>query len=304
MTLATRALIAAYLALHVYACVAYPESNEKALADAVVLLAKCVVLLTAAFRPARSTASAAGIVFSLAAAACANLLITGMHAAVIATIIDAGFVRLLFVAVHRSTQLRPGLRRCRSRRKSHPLVPAPVMEALEDIRQRMHADVASADLLIATMASFLRLLIDCTAQKMIPLYRDIELANRYIEVEECRRARDFHIDCVLDEAALWVAVPFLSTQRLVEFMLSQDRMNAAAPLIRINVTCDGALLSIRVDSGQPVPAGAEPARLMRAEQHASLRALFESCGGAEIQLLSDAAGPVCVTLALPAEPLP
>jgi LytS/YehU family sensor histidine kinase len=116
----------------------------------------------------------------------------------------------------RATELEQRLTRARLQALQMQLNPHFLFNALNAISTLMHKDVKAADRTLARLADLLRYALDSTEAHEVPLRKELEFLDRYLEIERTRFGARLTVERVVDPAAMAVLVPNLVLQPLVE----------------------------------------------------------------------------------------
>src|SRR5262249_36189837 len=115
----------------------------------------------------------------------------------------------------------------------------------------------AAEDMIASLSDFLRATLDTAQQHEVPLRREIEFLNRYLEIQQTRFGERLRVQMEIEPAALDVAVPTLILQPLVENSVRhgiEPRESGGTILIRAARQENSLRLEVR-DDGEGLKAG-------------------------------------------------
>src|SRR5947209_3930863 len=130
-----------------------------------------------------------------------------------------------------------------------------LFNALHAISALVHKDPEAADKMIARLGDFLRLTLDASATQEVPLRRELEFLDCYLEIERVRFNDRLTTSIEVDPRVLDCRVPNLILQPLVENAIRYGVSQRAAPghvrvraerrgdALRLEVSDDGAGLS-------------------------------------------------------------
>jgi len=132
------------------------------------------------------------------------------------------------------------------------LQPHFLFNTLHAISALMYRDVESADRMMTRLSDFLRLALDSSGVQEVPLKREMEYLDKYLEIEQVRFGERLEVRRSVDPAALDLLVPNLVLQPLVENAVR----HGIAPRIeggRIEVRAEvaGRMLGIEVKDDGP-----------------------------------------------------
>lgn len=91
-----------------------------------------------------------------------------------------------------------------------------LFNALNALSSFILSDPKSADRMLSSICAFLRLTLDAQPDEMVPLVREIEFAQKYLEIEKVRFQGRLQYEIACDQALHGVPVPALILQPLVE----------------------------------------------------------------------------------------
>ena len=91
-----------------------------------------------------------------------------------------------------------------------------LFNALNALSSFILSDPKSADRMLSSICAFLRLTLDAQPDEMVPLVREIEFAQKYLEIEKVRFQGRLQYEIACDPALHGVPVPALILQPLVE----------------------------------------------------------------------------------------
>ncbi len=174
-----------------------------------------------------------------------------------------------------------------------------LFNTLNAIATLVHKDATAADEMIGNLSELLRATLD-TSEHEIPLHRELDFLNRYLEIQQVRFGDRLRVEKAVDAAALEAMVPPLILQPLVENAVRHGiEPHRAAGLVHIDARRDGGLLRLTVrDSGTgPKPRTQPPQGIGLANTRARLRELYGD--GARLTLTSGAEGGFSVELQIP-----
>jgi len=161
----------------------------------------------------------------------------------------------------RAAQLQSSLVESRLDALRGQLQPHFLFNTLNMISSLMYDDVASADRMIARLSRLLRYSLDQAQRQKIPLAKEIEFVEAYLEIMSCRfqNRLSFHLD--IDPDTTDVSVPVFLLQPLVENAVKHGSLGNV-DLLRVTVTAgfvDEALQIEVSDNGPGFSGGLEAA---------------------------------------------
>jgi two-component system LytT family sensor kinase len=126
-----------------------------------------------------------------------------------------------------------------------------LFNALHAISALVHSDPDAADKMIARLGDFLRLTLDASATQEVPLRRELEFLNCYLEIERVRFNDRLTTSLDVDPRVLDCRVPNLILQPIVENAIRHGVAPRAAPgHVEISAERRGDVLRLEVrDNG-------------------------------------------------------
>jgi hypothetical protein len=124
----------------------------------------------------------------------------------------------------------------------------------------LKGDVAAADAAIALIGRYLRAVLEHQAERQVSLATELEMVQRYVEIERLRFGAGLHLDLAISAEALGGQVPALILQPLVENAVRHglgDGSESDAIAVAA-VVCEGRL---RLCVRDPARAAAAEARV-------------------------------------------
>lgn len=174
-----------------------------------------------------------------------------------------------------------------------------LFNTLNAISTLVHKDPHAADDMIANLSELLRAALDTTDQE-IPLSRELEFLNRYLDIQQVRFGDRLKIEKEIDGAALGVPVPTLILQPLVENAIHHGiEPQTGSGAIRIGARRDGEVLrlSVRNSGGSPRPAAKPSSGIGLSNTRARFHELYGD--RARLMLNTDNAGTFAVDIEIP-----
>ncbi len=139
------------------------------------------------------------------------------------------------------------------------LQPHFLFNTLHAISALMDDDVPAARRMIARLSELLRLTLDADGEAEVPLEREIEVLEAYLDIERVRLGDRLRVEYAVDEAARQARVPALLLQPLVENAVRHAVAPSLDPCrVRVAGRVDGDVLRLSVaDDGPGMKAVAE-----------------------------------------------
>lgn len=112
----------------------------------------------------------------------------------------------------------------------------------------LKGDTAAADSAIAFIGRYMRAALEHQAERQVSLATELEMVERYVDIERMRFGDGLHLDLAISREALGARVPALILQPLVENAVRHGLGNGASSgaITIAAVVCDGKLrLSVR-----------------------------------------------------------
>jgi two-component system LytT family sensor kinase len=178
-----------------------------------------------------------------------------------------------------------------------------LFNTLNTIAGLMRTNVNAADLMIDRLGDLLRMTLDTSGPQQVPLKQELDVLQKYLEIEQTRFESRLSIAMHIDFETLDARVPNLLLQPLVENAIRHGIAPHARPgWIAIHAAREGRRLRIEIrDSGNGLP----PDRLMALNRgvglgntRARLDHLYPSTHQFAFSNLDDG---FCVTVSIPFE---
>jgi signal transduction histidine kinase len=202
----------------------------------------------------------------------------------------------------RASQLETRLAQTRLQVLRMQLHPHFLFNALHAVSALMHRDVAAADRMLARLGELLRLAIDGDGSHEVPLRREIEFIERYLDIMKIRF--ESRLDVAMDVApeTLDAPVPNMLLQPLVENAIRHgiaDRVSGGR--VEVQAYFDDGFLEIVVRDDGPGLAVAPERAMERGLGLANTRARLEQLYGARhrFRLVTRPEGGVEVAIGVP-----
>jgi two-component system, LytTR family, sensor kinase len=152
----------------------------------------------------------------------------------------------------RTSQLEALLAQTRLQMLSMQLQPHFLFNTLNTIAELVHQQPEAAEKMIGGLSQLLRETLDAGAVDRVPLTRELEVLDHYIEIQRARFGERLCVDVTVDPAAREALVPSLLLQPLVENSIKHGiGTRAGSGRIEIAAVRDGGRLRIEVrDDGR------------------------------------------------------
>ena len=174
----------------------------------------------------------------------AAVLITGVAYAVV-------LQDLAQARQRRAAELSERLLAARLQALTAQMNPHFLFNALNSLSELLHQDPRKADRMIAALGDLLRMGLEEPATQLQTLEREVQLAERYLALEELRLGEALVVRWALDDRLGAARVPRFMLQPLVENAIRHGRSPASPTLeVQIRTTREGDTLVIEVsDNG-------------------------------------------------------
>ncbi|HJZ13308.1 MAG TPA: histidine kinase, partial [Acidobacteriota bacterium] len=124
--------------------------------------------------------------------------------------------------------------------------------ALHSISELMHHDIRAADNMMVRLADFLRLTLANSGSQQIPLEKELEFLQCYLEIEQVRFRDRLHVVLKIDEQTRTALVPNLILQPIVENAIRHGiAQRSAQGIIEISAGISKDMLRIQVKDNGP-----------------------------------------------------
>jgi two-component system LytT family sensor kinase len=142
------------------------------------------------------------------------------------------------------------------------LQPHFLFNTLNSISSLVHENPKAADDMIGSLSQFLRTTLEVSTQNEVPLRKEVEFVDHYLEIQQTRFGDRLRIDRQIDPAVMDALVPPLILQPLVENAIRygvESRETGGTLILRATREGDSLRLEISDDgegfSGQILRAG-------------------------------------------------
>jgi len=188
------------------------------------------------------------------------------------------------------------------------LQPHFLFNTLHAISSLMHRDVEAADRMITLLSDLLRQSLENVSAAVVPLKQELELLEKYLEIERTRFRDRLAVRIDVDPEALDAPVPNLILQPLVENAVRHGiARRSEAGLIEITACREGATLVLHVRDDGPglrmVPEVALRRGVGLANTQARLRQTYGPGHGFELRNRAEGGLEVALRIPLEASPI-
>jgi len=202
----------------------------------------------------------------------------------------------------RAAHLESQLAQAELRALKMQLQPHFLFNTLHAISALIHKDPEAADTMIARLSEMLRLTLHNVGHQEVLLKEELELLQKYLEIEESRFRDRLKVEMGVDPAALDAWVPNLILQPLVENAIRHG-IAARSDAGHIEITCEreeGMLQIQIIDDGPGLPNG-QAARIKEGVGLSNTRARLQQLYGEEyrFEMANGDKGGLRVSLAIP-----
>jgi two-component system LytT family sensor kinase len=153
-----------------------------------------------------------------------------------------------------AAHLQTALARAQVQSLQMQLQPHFLFNTLNAIAALMREDVEAADVMMARLGDLLRVTLATADQPDVPLRRELELVEMYLDIQRARMGDRLATCVTADEETLDVRVPTLLLQPLVENAIRYAAAARPGPAsIEVRARRDGDVLVIDVEDDGPGP---------------------------------------------------
>ena len=201
----------------------------------------------------------------------------------------------------RASQLSAQLAQAQLQALKMQLHPHFLFNTLNAISTLVHRDPEAADRMIARLSDLLRLTLEGVGVQEVPLHKELEFLEQYLEIERTRFADRLAVHMEISPETLGARTPYLILQPLVENAIRHGIAPRSQPG-RITIRaerCDGNLLLEVRDNGPGMLPGhrSPPAGVGLSSTRARLERLYGAAHRLEVKNASE--GGLIVTLVFP-----
>jgi two-component system LytT family sensor kinase len=175
-----------------------------------------------------------------------------------------------------------------------------VFNTLNAIANLLHRDPSRAESMLVRLGDLLRAVFRSQAQQEVPLGRELDLLQHYLEIQRVRFGGTLTCEIDVPPAADCALVPVLVLQPLVENAVKHGFAGRGGGVIRVSARRAGDRLELTVtDNGRGAPAvhGATQEGVGLANTRARLEHLYP--GRNHLRISTPASGGFVVALSLP-----
>ena len=198
----------------------------------------------------------------------------------------------------KASQLEAQLAQAQLQALRMQLHPHFLFNTLHAVSTLVHKDAEAADRMIARLSELLRLSLDNLGEQEVPLQRELEFLQRYLEIEQIRFGDRLSVQIDVAPETLEALVPNLILQPLVENAIRHGSAPHAAPgRIEIQAKRENHQLRLGVrDNGGGLPNASPPEGVGLTNTRARLQQLYGST--AHLKLINAERG-LLVELTIP-----
>jgi two-component system, LytTR family, sensor kinase len=199
----------------------------------------------------------------------------------------------------RTAELETRLARARLQALQMQLNPHFLFNTLHAISSLMHTDVDAADRMLVRLSELLRYALESTEEHEVPLHRELDFLDRYIEIEQTRFGARLTIEKKIAPETLDALLPNLLLQPIIENAIQHGiEPHARAGRITLRSVRDGNALRIEVrDNGSGLPEGKLQEGVGLSNSRARLQQLYGEAS--QFQLTNAPDGGLAVTIVVP-----
>jgi two-component system LytT family sensor kinase len=178
-------------------------------------------------------------------------------------------------AYRKATQLENALATAELRNLKAQLHPHFLFNTLHTISVLMMRDVPLANRVLIRLSELLRAALDTHGGMMVPLRQEIELVERYLEIEQTRFQGRLIVHIEIDPMLLNASVPSFLLQPLVENALRHGIANLTGPgQLSVEAKRDGARIRMAVRDNGPGASDVRNSGVGLANLRARLQQLY------------------------------
>jgi hypothetical protein len=216
--------------------------------------------------------------------------------------------RRLEVHDARELTLRDALEEARLRALQSRLDPHFLFNALNLVAELCREEPAEAERCVVRLSQLLRAVLEQAEQPLVPLKRELDLCEDYLELCRVRFGDRLRVETARDDALERASVPFLAVQTLCENAVRHGvERQAEGGLIRIAVVAvaAGGSGGVRVEVVSPGPFGGERRGGLGFDLIRRRLALAYRGGEAHLEVQTTADGArTAAALTVPGRPVP
>jgi len=160
----------------------------------------------------------------------------------------------------RTAELEARLARARLQALQMQLNPHFLFNTLHAISSLMHTDVEAADRMLIRLSDLLRYALESTEEHEVPLHRELDFLERYIEIEQTRFGDRLTVEKNIAPDTLDALLPNLLLQPIIENAIQPGiEPHARRGRIVLQSAREGNALKLEIrDNGDGLPNGPRP----------------------------------------------
>jgi sensor histidine kinase YesM len=152
----------------------------------------------------------------------------------------------------KSAELKSQLANSQLQTLKMQLHPHFLFNTLNSISALIHEDARAADKMVARLGEFLRLTLDNSGEQEVPLRKEIDFLNRYLEIESIRFEDRLFVKKDIEPETLDACVPNLILQPIIENAIRHGiSKQIETGVISISARRIGGRLLIRIEDNGP-----------------------------------------------------
>jgi two-component system LytT family sensor kinase len=180
------------------------------------------------------------------------------YGAIVAAAHGAAYYRASKERELRAAQLEARLAQSRLQVLQMQLHPHFLFNTLHTISELVHEDPETADAMIAGLSDLLREALASGQAREVPLARELDLLERYLDIQRVRFGDRLHVDVDIASSIATVLVPHLVLQPIVENALRHGIIPGATGTVTISAAVvDGMLRLCVQDDGRGFNPGGD-----------------------------------------------
>jgi hypothetical protein len=180
------------------------------------------------------------------------VLDTSMYCLILSLIFGYDYYRRFQEEQIKSSELRTQLANSQLQTLKMQLHPHFLFNTLNSISALIHEDARAADKMVARLGDFLRLTLENSGEQEVPLKKEIEFLNRYLEIEGIRFGDRLSVKIDIEPETLSASVPNLILQPIIENAVRHGISRQIEPgLISITARRNGEKLCIQIENSGP-----------------------------------------------------
>ena len=200
----------------------------------------------------------------------------------------------------RTAELETRLAQARLQALQMQLNPHFLFNTLHAISSLMHKDVEAADRMLIRLGDLLRYALESTDEQEVPLRRELDFLDRYIEIEQTRFGDRLTITKEIEPETLDAVLPNLLLQPIIENAIQHGvEPHARRGRIVLKSARNGNAMRLEIrDNGDGLPGGVKPQEGVGiSNSRARLQQLYGDQG--HFQLANAPEGGLVVSIVVP-----